>query len=98
MLNTPHALRTRAQNYPVHRGAVPAGVLRTGRYELRFARNLDDLHAVERLRFEVFNLELGEGLDSAYATGRDEDDLDAACHHLMVIERETEQVVGTYRL
>ena len=57
-----------------------------------------DLNAVLRLRFEVFNLELGEGLDESYETGRDEDEFDAVCHHLMVIEKATGQVVGTYRM
>jgi putative hemolysin len=84
--------------YPVCRGAVPPGTLRAGRYALRFARDLDDLHAVQRLRFEVFNLELDEGLDHAYAIGRDEDALDASCHHLMVIHQASGAVVGTYRL
>ncbi|HJL19710.1 MAG TPA: GNAT family N-acyltransferase [Sandaracinaceae bacterium LLY-WYZ-13_1] len=84
--------------YPVCRSAVPTGQLRAGRYVLRFARNLEDLHAIQRLRFEVFNLELGEGLDRAYELGRDEDELDASCHHLMVVHHATRQVVGTYRL
>ncbi|MCA9608169.1 MAG: GNAT family N-acetyltransferase, partial [Myxococcales bacterium] len=43
-------------------------------------------------------LELDEGLDSAFRTGRDEDDVDAACHHLMVEHRATGKVIGTYRL
>lgn len=84
--------------YPVCRGAIPAGSLRAGRYSLRFAQSLADLKSVQRLRFEVFNLELDEGLDSAYATGLDEDDLDESCHHLMVIHHQSGEVVGTYRL
>ena len=51
-----------------------------------------------RLRFEVFNLELGEGLASSYSTGRDEDAFDAQCDHLLVEERSSGRVVGTYRL
>ena len=46
----------------------------------------------------MFNLELGEGLDSSFFTGRDRDRFDATCKHLIVIEKETDQVVGTYRL
>lgn len=84
--------------YPLHGEALPPGILRAGRYELRFAANLEDLRAVQRLRFEVFNLELGEGLEEAYRLGRDEDEFDAVCHHLMVIDREQGAVVGTYRL
>ena len=40
--------------------------------------------AAFRLRFLVFNLELNEGLDTAYATGHDTDEFDAFCDHLIV--------------
>lgn len=76
----------------------PPGRLLQHSYVLRFAADLADLRAVQRLRFEVFNLELGEGLGCAYDLERDEDRFDAACHHLMVIEREGGAVVGTYRM
>lgn len=85
-------------DYPLYPDAVPSGHLQAGRYRLRFAASADDLAAVQRLRFEVFNLELNEGLDSAYALGRDEDEFDATCHHLMVMTRDGKSVVGTYRL
>jgi putative hemolysin len=87
-----------ASSYPACREAIPDGVLVAGRYALRFAKDAGDLERVQRLRFEVFNLELNEGLDSAYLTGRDEDALDAACHHMLVEHRASGQVVGTYRL
>ena len=88
----------RPTGYPVCRSALPPGSLRAGRYRLRFARNVEDLHAVQRLRFEVFNLELDEGLDRSYLTGRDEDEVDAACHHLVVEHVATGKVIGTYRV
>jgi putative hemolysin len=68
-----------------------------GRYTVRFARTVEDLDQIQRLRFEVFNLELGEGLDSAFQTGRDHDDLDPHFHHLLIASSGGE-VVGTYRL
>ena len=74
----------------------PPGTLQGRRYALRFATSEADLRAIQRMRFEVFNLELGEGLASSYTLGRDEDEYDEACHHLMVLHGE--QVVGTYRL
>ena len=77
---------------------MPPGVHRSGRYSARFARTLDDLRAVQRLRFEVFNLELREGLSESYATGLDVDLFDLRCHHLMVIDNEGGAAVGTYRL
>lgn len=68
------------------------------RYVVRFARTAAEIDAALRLRFEVFNLELLEGLESSYITERDEDRFDAICHHLLVLERETGAVIGTYRL
>jgi len=84
--------------YPRFRDSLPSGEMREGKYLVRFATNHDELNEVLKLRFEVFNLELGEGLDSSYLSGLDQDEYDSACHHLMVIEAETGKIVGTYRL
>ncbi len=84
--------------YPISPELLPGRVLREGRYEVRFARSSGELAAIQRLRFEVFNLELGEGLDSSFATGLDIDEYDPVCHHLIVVDLESEDIVGTYRL
>ena len=86
------------ESYPMHRRAIPRGVLRIGRYMLRYASDVEDLRSIQRLRYEVFNEELGEGLASSAATGLDQDAVDARCHHLMVLEAESGKVVGTYRV
>jgi putative hemolysin len=67
-------------------------------YAIRLARTDADVQAAQKLRFEVFNLELGEGLAHSFATGRDADPFDAICNHLLVEQTETNEVVGTYRL
>lgn len=92
------SVTARATDYPVFAQLLPDLVLREGRYELRFARSLDELDAVLRLRFEVFNLELGEGFEASFDTGRDIDAFDAICHHLLVVEKASGEIVGTYRL
>jgi len=69
-----------------------------GDYQLKFARNDADLEEVLRLRFNVFNLELGEGLEESYITHQDRDPYDTVCHHLMVVHRPTSKVIGTYRM
>src|SRR5262245_54227793 len=79
-------------------GDLPPWELGDSRYAVRYARTANELDAVLALRFEVFNLELGEGLALSYETGRDEDEFDAVCRHLMVVERASGRVVGTYRL
>src|ERR1700742_419121 len=76
---------------------VPLDEVGDSRYVVRFAHTGPELDAVLRLRFEVFNLELGEGLAASFETGRDEDEFDAVCHHLIVLDRNDNQVVGTYR-
>ncbi len=86
------------QQYPRFVEHIPAAVFQDGSYLLRFARGADELDAVLKLRFEVFNLELNEGLESSYHTWRDEDEFDAHCHHLMVLDQTTGAVVGTYRM
>ncbi len=78
--------------------APPSDTLRDGRFELRFARGAAELDAALRLRYRVFNLELGEGLAGSEATGRDEDEFDAVCHHLLVSDGVSGEVVGCYRL
>ena len=56
------------------------------------------MRRAQQLRFEVFNLELGEGLSESYATGLDVDPFDEFCDHLIVEELATSEIVGTYRL
>jgi hypothetical protein len=54
------------------------------------------------LRFKVFNIELGEGLESSYQTGLDTDQFDLFCEHLLVEDKlesnPARRIVGTYRM
>lgn len=67
-------------------------------YGVRIARTREDVEAALRLRFEVFNLELHEGLAESFFTGLDEDEFDRFCDHLVVVDKATGSVVGTYRM
>ncbi len=69
-----------------------------GDYRLRLARTREDVEAACRLRFRVFNVELGEGLESSYETGLDTDRFDSVCEHLIVEDKLSRRVVGTYRM
>jgi putative hemolysin len=96
-----HRIEPTAPEHPRPRPLLhPEGIaeLEDGPYRVTFARDEADLEAVTRLRFEVFNRELGEGLTESWATGRDEDRFDHACHHLMLTEASTGALVGTYRM
>ncbi len=77
--------------------ASPSFEIGEGRYLVRLARTREEIDAALRLRFEVFNLELGEGLADSFATGRDADEFDEVCHHLIVLDADDNRVVGTYR-
>ena len=61
----------------------------------RLAQSADEVRRAQQLRFEVFNLELGEGLAESYVTGVDIDPFDEFSDHLMVEELATSEIVGT---
>jgi putative hemolysin len=73
-----------------------------GRYRMRLAQSSEDRIAACRLRFRVFNIEMGEGLESSYQTGLDIDHFDDVCEHLIVedklVENLARRIVGTYRM
>ncbi len=73
-----------------------------GHYTLRLAETAEDREAACRLRFRVFNIELGEGLETSYQTGLDVDRFDLCCEHLLVEDKNAvnpaRRIVGTYRM
>lgn len=70
----------------------------TNRFRVGMAQTVEDLIECQRLRYLVFNCELGEGLDTSRATGLDRDQFDFICDHLMVNDAATGKLVGTYRM
>lgn len=84
--------------YPIHPECIPPGDDTAGRYTISFAKDPGELDEVLRLRYQVFNLELGEGLETSKVTQRDLDPFDPTFHHLLIRDNDTGQVVGTYRM
>ena len=72
--------------------------LESGDFIARLALTERERMAAYRLRFLVFNLEMNEGLESAYVDGYDKDHFDDVCDHMIVEDRRTAEVVGTYRM
>src|SRR5260370_21276549 len=70
----------------------------TNLFRVRMGETLPDVIACQRLRYLVFNCELGEGLDSSARTGLDRDRFDFICDHLMVHDAATGKLAGTYRM
>jgi len=81
---------------------------RIGPLEARLARTMGELTRAQQLRYHVFYEEMAAIPDARMAAaGRDFDDFDAICDHLLVLDHDVEvrkfrrrqaQVVGTYRL
>lgn len=67
-------------------------------FHVRMAQTLEDVIECQRLRYLVFNCELGEGLDTSSLSGLDRDSFDFACDHLMVDDVATGKLAGTYRM
>ena len=68
----------------------------TDRYEVRFAQTQKDIDSALRLRHKVFNVELAK--EHADEEGLEFDLFDYQCRHLIVVEKLTQQTVGTYRV
>jgi putative hemolysin len=66
-------------------------------YSVALATTSSQRRQAYRLRFAVFNLELGEGLQRSFSDGQDIDQFDPICDHL-IVEDTAGEVVGTYRL
>lgn len=67
-------------------------------FEIKFAANPKEVQAAQRLRFEIFNVEMKKGLASSYASGLDQDEYDPLCDHLLIIDKKKNLTIGTYRL
>ncbi len=65
--------------------------------EVAWARHLDEVREAQRLRYEVFAGEMGARLPKT-VPGHDVDTFDDYCEHLLVRDRASGQVVGTYRV
>jgi len=77
-------------------GAARAPLAVAGNLEVRLARDQAEVERAMRLRWQVFAGEMGAALQSP--EGIDRDVFDPFCEHLVVVERDTGDVVGTYRL
>lgn len=67
-------------------------------FEVKIATEPSEIEQAQRLRFQVFNLELNKGLKTSYQRGLDVDEFDPYCEHLIVRDFKSGDVVGTYRL
>ncbi len=96
-----HLVRFPESTLPLYLPLAPARPrvhAEVGKYRLRLAESVEDRDAACRLRFKVFNIEMGEGLESSYQTGLDTDKFDLFCEHLLVEDKVSHRIIGTYRM
>jgi putative hemolysin len=90
-----------AANLPVFRAPplfeLSMSAKSNDRYNMSFAQSLEELREAQRLRYSVFTQEYQATITSRLA-GVDEDLFDAYCNHLIVRDRVSQEVVGTYRI
>lgn len=68
-------------------------------YEVVLTTRADDVDTVQRLRYEVFGSEPGfEASMASVRDGRDADEFDEYCDHLMIRHKPSGTVVGCYRI
>jgi putative hemolysin len=111
--NPKFAFRPKFAGARVRKGPVPPGTsfARSGSLEVRLARNPVEVRFAQQLRYQVFYEEMSAVPDAAaLITRRDEDEFDAVCDHLLVLDhdvsdartlrswRKRPRIVGTYRL
>lgn len=66
--------------------------------EVRLAENQYEIEQTLSLRYNVFNLEMGEGLPESRQSQKDRDAYDYYCEHLIVKDHSQDKIVGTYRI
>jgi putative hemolysin len=71
---------------------------RERRYRVGYAASDKAVDLVQHLRYQVFNVELGEGLSASARDERDRDRFDAQMTHLVLLDAATGTIAGTYRM
>jgi len=84
------------KNFPKHIFDPPV-LIETDKFLVKMAENHEEVEKAQRLRFEVFNLEQGRGLESSEKYGIDFDEFDEYCLHLLAVRKKDDRVIGTYR-
>ena len=82
----------------IKRVQTPPVLAEKGPFVIKLAENDSEIEKACRLRYEVFNIERGKGLEDSVTIGLDKDHFDDVCHHLVIEDKENKKIVGTYRM
>ncbi len=76
----------------------PSLLAESDNFIIKLADNRQEIEQAQQLRYEVFRREQGR-LESCNGVGSiDVDEYDEYCLHLIVIDKESQAIVGTYRM
>ncbi len=77
---------------------TPALIAEKDAYLIKFAVAPEEILATQKLRYRVFNQEQGKGLESSENDGIDRDEFDDISVHLVVMHKDLDKPIGTYRI
>ncbi len=77
---------------------TPSVLAEKDQFLIKVADSDKEIEMAQRLRFEVFSLEQGKQLAVGQHGQLDRDEFDDYCLHLIVIEKKSGLIVGTYRM
>ncbi len=75
----------------------PSILADSDKFLMKIAETQEEIDKTLRMRYEVFNIEQGHGLENGQDPGVDVDKYDKYCLQLIVLNKETNLPVGTYR-
>jgi putative hemolysin len=73
-------------------------VISSSRYTVKLAEDIKEVQAALRLRYEIFGKELDRISEVNESSSLEQDQFDDQFHHLIVLDKGTNEVIGTYRL
>lgn len=76
----------------------PELLYETSKFVLKLASSKKEIEKAYKLRYQIFNVEMGLGQTSSTRYELDFDQFDELCSHLIVLEKSSGNVVGTYRI
>lgn len=82
---------------PIRAGLEQPAKALAGKISVSWAKHQDEVRQAQRLRYNVFALEMGASLPKT-VPGHDIDLFDDYCEHLLVRDEATQEVIGTYRV
>ncbi|MBE6367866.1 MAG: GNAT family N-acetyltransferase [Lentisphaerae bacterium] len=86
------------ENEILKRLIEPPVLVEKANFTVKFAENPSEIATAQRLRYNVFMAEQGHMSTRQTPSVLDEDEFDRYCLHLIIVEKNSQEVIGTYRV